>query len=434
MTMSKAELIEKLTSDEDNKRLETDPRWKLRTKVVCWRFVAFSHFMEDVHEQLAILSKSFQSNSLIVYDISRNVNKTLKALQKLGEKVGTREVVFWSEVKKDEEADVLRTCQLSDGSSGRVALKEDRKQTLAALNDHLIERFTKVLDDPVLLALTAFDHTKWPRSENLLDGLYDDSIEKLYNAYQRFYEPTETLEDVLEEWNEMIKEINKSDGLMLSKHHDMWPRMLVHSHNEYPLALRLVAISMLIPADTSECERIFSLMNDIKTVERSNMMTRNLKNLMIWHRLARKLEEDGSLSKKHLSFYDVPVMPIVKEFRDMAGVRSRKAHRAWKLPNYDYQKGLTKEAKESMEMAKDSTPRRNLGGKASGGQHGSAEKHGSAERSREEQQTQINDGEQPEVDNRQAGGHFARWGEAGSSDLGEHAGQHLPRRFVAAGS
>ena len=89
MTMSKAELIEKLTSDEDNKRLETDPRWKLRTKVVCWRFVAFSHFMEDVHEQLAILSKSFQSNSLIVYDISRNVNKTLKALQKLGEKVGT---------------------------------------------------------------------------------------------------------------------------------------------------------------------------------------------------------------------------------------------------------------------------------------------------------------------------------------------------------
>ena len=136
---------------------------------------------------------------------------------------------------------------------------------------------------------------------------------------------------------------------MLTKHHDLWARMLVHKHEEYPLALRLVAISLLIPTDTSECERIFSLMNDIKTAERSRMGTQVLKNLMIWHRSARKLEEDGSLSSKHMSCYEVPVMQIVQEFRNMAGVKGRKAHRAWPIPSYDYEKGRTNAAKEAAE-------------------------------------------------------------------------------------
>ena len=49
--------------------------------------------MLDVHEQLAILSKSFQSNSLIVFDISKNINKTLSQLKKLANKPGPHEQV-----------------------------------------------------------------------------------------------------------------------------------------------------------------------------------------------------------------------------------------------------------------------------------------------------------------------------------------------------
>jgi hypothetical protein len=308
--------------------------------------------MLDVHEQLSILSRSFQSNSLVVYDVSRNINKTLKVLQKLNSKPGEQEASFWVEVKKDQEADVLRTCQLKDGVLGRDLFKEDRKQVLNALDDHLIERFAKVLDDPVLLALSAFDHRLWANSESLLDGLYDDKIKEVYNAYARFYEPTETLEILLEQWNEMVLEINKSVGLKSLKHHDLWARMLVQFHDEYPLALRLVVISLLIPVDTSECERIFSLMNDIKTAERSRMGTNTLKNLMLWHRMARLLEADGSLSSKHLSCYDVPVMAIVKEFREMAGVKGRTQHRAFPMPCYRYELGRTVEARESMEKAK----------------------------------------------------------------------------------
>ena len=54
------------------------------------------------------------------------------------------------------------------------------------------------------------------------------------------------------------------------------------SSDEYPLHLRLVVISLIVPADTSECERIFSLMNDMGQL--------NLKNLMLWHRMAKDVK------------------------------------------------------------------------------------------------------------------------------------------------
>ena len=278
--MAKAELVERLTSDADHERLEGNARWRLRLKLVDWRFVAFSAFMLDVHDELAILSKSFQSNSLLVFDISKNVNKTLRVLQKLRDEPGVNEKLFWTEVKKDVSADVLRTCQLSDGEMGRLSFKFDRKQVLDALNDHLIERFQKVLDNPVLKSMSAFDHRYWPPDGSDLTGVNDEQIGDLHEAFRGFFEESETKATLLEQWNEMQSAILKNPGLRGRRYHELWSHMLVHFHEEYPLPLRLVAIALIIPADTSECERIFSLMNDIKTAERSSMATVTLKHLM----------------------------------------------------------------------------------------------------------------------------------------------------------
>ena len=70
---------------------------------------------------------------------------------------------------------------------------------------------------------------------------------------------------VVEQWNEMQLLIASTHGMRTRKYHDLWSHMLIHFHEQYPLPLRLVAIALILPADTSECERIFSLMNDIKT-------------------------------------------------------------------------------------------------------------------------------------------------------------------------
>jgi hypothetical protein len=218
------------------------------------------------------------------------------------------------------------------------------------------------------------------------------------------------VELVVEQWNDLQSRIIGSPHLKVRKFHELWPHMLVHFHDDYPLPLRLVVIAMLVVCDTSECERIFSLMNDIKTAERSKMGTRTLRNLMLWHRMARKVEEDGTLSKTHLSCRDVPVMEIVKAYRELAGEAGRRPHRAFPVPLYEDEKGRTQAAKEAM-------------AKALTGQVPVVE-----------QDKAMNvdlpplalpretDNDAGTVDNMQAGGHFARWGEVAPENRGPDAG------------
>ena len=65
-------------------------------------------------------------------------------------------------------------------------------------------------------------------------------------------------------------------------------------------------------------------MNNLKTAQRSNL-GKNLKNLMVWHTMA-----------KDLSCAQVPVMDILNEFRALAGIRGRNAHRGTDPPQYDH--------------------------------------------------------------------------------------------------
>ena len=341
MEISKAQLVAFLT-DEDASGLVDEYTWQLRSRLINFRFVAFTAFMLDVHNQLGILSKSYQSNSLVIFDISKNLNRTLRALEKLKkeESCGPEESKFWGFVNTDD-ADCLRTCQLEEGESGRKALKADRIEVIDALSSHLVERFQKVLDDPILEAFSIFDVRKWPADKDVLKDSYIDGIKLLYKTYKIFYAEEETEEMVLEQWEDLKAEINVPTLRTLRlTFHQLWANMLIQYADEYALVLRLVVISLLIPADTSECERIFSLMNDLKTAERNSMGQQNLKNLMLWHIMGYKTDAEGK--KVKMPCCDVPVMAILKEFRSMAfengGTLGRKAHRAAAVPKYEYEK------------------------------------------------------------------------------------------------
>ena len=67
-----------------------------------------------------------------------------------------------------------------------------------------------------------------------------------------------------------------------------------------------------------------SSMSSSKTAQRSSL-GKNLKNLMAWHTMG-----------KDLSCAQVPVMDILAEFRALAGIRGRNAHRGTNPPQYDH--------------------------------------------------------------------------------------------------
>ena len=69
--------------------------------------------------------------------------------------------------------------------------------------------------------------------------------------------------------------IKAEAGLHSLKFHELWARMLIHYSDNYSRVLKLVVIALLIPADTSECERVFSLMNDLMTAGRASLGQEN---------------------------------------------------------------------------------------------------------------------------------------------------------------
>jgi len=77
-----------------------------------------------------------------------------------------------------------------------------------ALSSHLVERFLKVLDDPVLEAFSIFDVRKWPADKGVLKESYIDGMRLLYKTYKIFYAEEETEEMVLEQWEDLKAEIN----------------------------------------------------------------------------------------------------------------------------------------------------------------------------------------------------------------------------------
>ena len=85
--------------------------------------------------------------------------------------------------------------------------------------------------------------------------------------------------------------------------------MLKLTHKHY--VLRFVVFMLLVPVDTSEAERIFSLMNDIKTHGRTRLQQHNLNAMMVWNYYGNKLEPHGKCQcmKSSRSFMLLPITP-----------------------------------------------------------------------------------------------------------------------------
>ena len=80
---------------------------------------------------------------------------------------------------------------------------------------------------------------------------------------------------------------------------EFWKHMREHYKPRYPWFLVLVLIARLVPIGSAECERMFSLMNRLKTDLRNRMNNSRLNDLMTVIRLAPGLDEltDEGLDK-----------------------------------------------------------------------------------------------------------------------------------------
>lgn len=101
----------------------------------------------------------------------------------------------------------------------------------------------------------------------LLDAYGNDDISLLVENYRVFFEDT-TRAKVLAQWEQMKQTIVSDPQLSRMEFNVLWPRMLSRSGfvKQFSLVLRIVGIAVTFTVDTSGCERLISLMNDLNEV------------------------------------------------------------------------------------------------------------------------------------------------------------------------
>ena len=104
-----------------------------------------------------------------------------------------------------------------------------------------------------------------------LFGLREISL--IIENYKKFFVDV-TGKQVVDEWTAIKRMVVQKPSLMGMSFKRLWARMLSLFTAQFPLILRLVAIAMTFTTDTSGCERMISLMNDLQTLAAQGSLRR----------------------------------------------------------------------------------------------------------------------------------------------------------------
>jgi hypothetical protein len=272
--------------------------WDLKLKLQSRRFVLFLAFLIDMHALLERVSLIFQRDDLSIGDVGAEVNTAIDEIAKLAIACGKLESQVHNFVASGRgfwaDNSFAITCDADDKDV--EAHNADRLYLCRHLAGALNERFKSGLSDPIVMAFSALNHKWWPdvvlkqdKPDYLqldLYGLHEISL--IIENYKKFFADV-TGKQVVDEWTAIKRMVVQKPSLMGMSFKRLWARMLSLFTAQFPLILRLVAIAMTFTTDTSGCERLISLMNDLQTEFQTRMEHDCLRSQMWWstemHRL-----------------------------------------------------------------------------------------------------------------------------------------------------
>ena len=192
----------------------------------------------------------------------------------------------------------------------------------------LNERFCKLITDPVVKAACIFEHSRWPSFEtdkDALNGYGTKEIDLLLVHYKVLFGYLGGDADkVQREWKRLKIKVMRDPALRSRKYLELYEDRFDHDSEKkndqhFYNVLLLVAIVLSFAVDTSICERGFSLMNNLKTVRRSQMGNTLLRMLMVICSLGEEWKDPSK----------IPVAEIIEEWRSHSS-RGRYKDNIWR--------------------------------------------------------------------------------------------------------
>ena len=252
-------------------------------------------FMIDLHEELQAVSICFQADSVTVADVAQRVGFAINAIKKRATICGDIESAVHRYITTGKGPWEQGSLQIVRCSAEELSEhNQDREGICDDLAGSFNIRYLTALSDPIVKALRVLDTSRWPvykqQDTAELDAYGNDAISELLDNYRVFFEDT-TGAKVLAQWERMKQTIASDPQLSRMEFNVLWPRMLSRSGfvKQFSLVLRIVGIAVTFTVDTSGCERLISLMNDLKTKFQERMGHEYLRDLVWWHKSKRLL-------------------------------------------------------------------------------------------------------------------------------------------------
>jgi len=142
---------------------------------------------------------------------------------------------------------------------------------------------------------SVLDPRRWPKKDaGTLLSHGNVQISQPIHTYRAFFQnPNGTSvpgEVVLTQWKQMKKLIVSDASLSRMKFNELSPIMLDGYAQQFNFNLRVVGIALTFSVDTSGCERLISLMNDLKTKFQEKMAHETLRDLVWWYKCQHQLK------------------------------------------------------------------------------------------------------------------------------------------------
>lgn len=262
-------------------------------KIRSYRFVVTLHAILDLQHELAIVSLLFQSTSvgrdkheLMYSDILVGLDKAHMQLDRFikGERGQSLKTFFGVPGKPgefDEVAGTFRGVPLDDVEVGQAAFEDDWSTVCRLTKDALHERFQTLVANPVLQAgKKLYEHRCWPIQDlRMLKEHAEAEVRLLLRHFKAFF-TTEEARELLADWPIFKRHVAREPFFNACTASEFWRHVAQHYASRHPLVIRMIVLYLMVPLDTSECERGFSLMNLLKTALRNRLGSRHLNDLM----------------------------------------------------------------------------------------------------------------------------------------------------------
>ena len=242
-----------------------------------------------------ILSKTFQSADVDLVSASSLNNQAKKGLKRIKKKDFEQLPTvkrFLERVKEDNGQYSFQDVKLKDFIRAKEAAKKVKDEWVQLVSDSFDIRLDLDQDDSTIKFATVILNTEvWQSSvineeaEEPEQAFGIEAMTKLYDLYRIPLERagfSGSLSDLLEQWESLCEYTVKYLNPQSTDYRVTWRKIFQSSRrNMWSLVLLLVELLFSLPVSNAKVERLFSLMNRIKTDSRSCLSQKTLKNLIL---------------------------------------------------------------------------------------------------------------------------------------------------------